>query len=138
MKITLISLVQCLRVSTQHKKMIFKHSKTVCPQVIDTYCIHTLSLHRFSWEKNIAVDWKILKTHLKSLIHRDEGEWLSLVAQWLRICPPMQEIWVRSLGQEDPLEKEMATHTSILAWRIPRTEEPGRLQSTGSQSVRHD
>ena len=46
----------------------------------------------------------------------------------------MLETWVQSLGQEDPLEKEMATHSSILAWRIPWTEEPGGLQSTGSQS----
>ena len=45
----------------------------------------------------------------------------------------MQETWVRSLGREDPLEKEMATHASIFAWRIPWTEEPGRLQSMGSQ-----
>ena len=45
---------------------------------------------------------------------------------------------VQSLGQEDPLEKEMATHSSILAWRIPWTEEPGRIQSMGSQRVRHD
>ena len=45
----------------------------------------------------------------------------------------LQETWVRSLGQEDPLEKEMATHSSILAWEIPWTEEPGRLQSTGLQ-----
>ena len=52
--------------------------------------------------------------------------------------PPMQETWVRSLGQEDPLEKEMATHSSILAWEIPWTEDPGRLQSMGSQRVRHD
>ena len=50
----------------------------------------------------------------------------------------MQEIQVRSLGQEDPLEKGMTTHSSILAWRIPWTEEPGRLQSMGSQRVRHD
>ena len=49
----------------------------------------------------------------------------------------MQEMWVQSLGQEDPLEKEMATHSSILAWEIPRTEEPGRLQSMGLQRVRH-
>ena len=49
----------------------------------------------------------------------------------------MQETWVRSLGWEDPLEKEMATHSSILAWRIPWTEEPGRLWSMGSQRVRH-
>ena len=52
--------------------------------------------------------------------------------------PAMQETWVRSLGQGDPLEKEMATHSSILAWEIPWTEEPGRLQSMGSQQVRHN
>ena len=50
----------------------------------------------------------------------------------------MQETQVRSLDQEDPLEKEIATHSSILAWRIPWTEEPGGLQSMGSQGVRHD
>ena len=52
--------------------------------------------------------------------------------------PVMQENWVHSLGWEDPLEKEMATHSSILAWRISWTEEPGGLQSTGSQRVGHD
>ena len=52
--------------------------------------------------------------------------------------PAVQETWVRSLGQEDPLEKEMATHSSILAWEVPRTEEPGRLQSMGSHRVGHD
>ena len=51
---------------------------------------------------------------------------------------PMQEMLVQSLGQEDPLEKEMATHSSILAWKIPWTEEPGRLEFIGSQRVRHD
>ena len=60
------------------------------------------------------------------------------VAQRLKCLPAMQETWVRSLGREDPLEKEMATHSSILAWRIPWIEEPGGLQSTGSQRVRHD
>ena len=49
--------------------------------------------------------------------------------------PAMQEIWVRSLGQEDPLEEETATHSSVLAWEIPWTEEPGRLQSMGLQRV---
>ena len=62
----------------------------------------------------------------------------SLVAQRLKRLPPMWETRVRALGREDPLEKEMATHSSILAWRIPWMEEPGRLQSTGSQRVRHD
>ena len=52
--------------------------------------------------------------------------------------PAMQETGVRSLGWEDPLEEEMATRSSILAWKIPWMEEPGRLQSMGSQSVRHD
>ena len=51
---------------------------------------------------------------------------------------PMQEMQVQSLGQEDPLEKEMATHSSILAWRIPRTEKPSMLQSIGLQRVGHD
>ena len=50
----------------------------------------------------------------------------------------MQETWVRSLGREDTLEKEMTTHSSILAWEIPRTEEPGGLQAMGLQKVRHD
>ena len=62
----------------------------------------------------------------------------SLVAQRLKCLPAMRETWVWSLGGEDPLEKEMATHSSILAWRIPWTEELGGLQSTGSQRVGHD
>ena len=62
----------------------------------------------------------------------------SLVAQTVRHLPTMQETWVQSLGWEDPLEKGTATHSSILAWRIPWTEEPGRLQSMGSQRVKHD
>ena len=62
----------------------------------------------------------------------------SLVAQRLKHLPAVRETWVRSLGWEDLLEKGMATHSSILAWRIPWTEEPGGLQSTGSQRVGHD
>ena len=61
-----------------------------------------------------------------------------LVAQMVKHLPTMQEICVRSLGQEDPLEKEMATHSSTLAWKIPWTKEPGRLQSLESQRVGHD
>ena len=64
--------------------------------------------------------------------------WASLVAQLVKNLPAMWETWVRSLGQEDPLEKEMTTHSSSLAWRIPWTEEPGRLQSMESQRVGHD
>ena len=60
------------------------------------------------------------------------------MVQMIKNLPAMQETQVQSLAQEDPLEKEMATHSSILAWRIPWTEEPGGLQSTGSQRVGHD
>ena len=62
----------------------------------------------------------------------------SLVAQLVKYLPAVQEIQVQSLGWEDPLEKEMATHSSILAWKTSWTEEPGGLQSMGSQRVRHD
>ena len=62
----------------------------------------------------------------------------TLVAQMVKNLPAMQETWVWSLGWKDPLEKGMATHSNILAWRIPWTEEPGRLQSMGSQRVGHD
>ena len=62
----------------------------------------------------------------------------SLVVQMVKNMPTIRETQVRSLGGEDPLEKEMAAHSSILAWKIPWTEEPGGLQSMGSQRVRHD
>ena len=79
---------------------------------------------------NIKLLWK-LKPYFKK-------RWASLVAQRLKRLPTTQETWVWSLGREDPLDKEMATHSSILARRIPWREEPGRLQSTGSQRVGHD
>ena len=60
------------------------------------------------------------------------------MAQAVKSLTAMQEIWVQSLGWQDPLEKEMATHSSVLAWRIPGTEELGRLQSMGLQRVGHD
>ena len=60
------------------------------------------------------------------------------MAQMVKRLPTMRETWLRSLGQEDPLEKEMATHSNILAWKIPWTEEPDRLQSMVSQRVGHD
>ena len=65
-------------------------------------------------------------------------EWASLVAQTVKCLPAMWETWVQSLGQEDPLEKEMATQSSTLVWKIPWMEEPGGLQSMRSQRVGHD
>ena len=69
--------------------------------------------------------------------HPLQYSWASLVAEMVKNPPAMQETWVRSLGWEDPLEEGMATHSSMLAWRIPWTEEPGGLQSMGSRRVGH-
>ena len=77
----------------------------------------------FLWRKDLV---RIVKGNFSS------GIWQ--VAQRVKRLLAMQETWVRSLGQEDPLEKEMATHSSTLAWKIPWTEKPGRLQSMGLQS----
>ena len=66
------------------------------------------------------------------------SDWASLVAQMVKSLPAVRETQVQSLGQEDPLEKEMATYSSVPAWRIPWTEEPGGLQSVGWQRVEHD
>ena len=78
----------------------------------------------------------------KDLIYKIYKELVQLnglpSSQSVKNLPAMQETWVRSLGQEDPLEKEMATHSSILAWRIPWMEEPGELQSMEPQGVRHN
>ena len=70
----------------------------------------------------MPIKWKYTHKH---------KQWASLVAQMVKGLPAMRETWVQSLGQNDPLEKEKATHSSILAWKIPRTEEPGGLQSRG-------
>ena len=63
---------------------------------------------------------------------------LKIIAQLVKNLPTMQETWVQSLGQEDPLEEGMAIHSSTPAWRSPWTEKPGRLQTIGPQRVRHD
>ena len=95
----------------------------------------------------VAATWMNLKeyhTKMKSDRERQilygglRGKGASLVAQRLKCLPGMQETWAQSLGREDPLEKEIATHSSTLAWRIPWREKPGRLQSMGSQRVGHD
>ena len=82
-----------------------------------------------------------MKQILKENINILRAKWASFMAQLVKNLPAMQEtqkMWVQSLGQEDALEEGMATHSSILAWRIPWTEELGGLQSTVSQGVGHD
>ena len=71
-------------------------------------------------------------------LHKTQFFWASLVAQTVKRLPTMWKTQVRSLGRENPLEKEMPTHSSTLAWKMPWTEEPGRLQSVGSQRVERD
>ena len=87
--------------------------------------------------------WRTLQTEepggIRSMgLQRGGYGWTSLVAQTIKHMSTMWETWVRSLGREDPLEKEMAIHSRTIAWKIPWTEEPGRLQSMGSQRVGHD
>ena len=89
----------------------------------DADCSHEIRRHLLLGRK--------VMTNLDSI-------WTSLVAQMVKCLPAMWETWVRSLGREDPLEKEMTTYSSTLAWKIPWMEEPGRLQSMGSQRVRHN
>ena len=84
----------------------------------------------------MSSSWKALS--MLANINISIVPWTSLVAQMVKQLPTMQETQVQSLGWEDPLEKEMATHSSILIWRVPWTEEPGGLQSIGSQKVGHD
>ena len=84
--------------------------------------------------KNISVCYKIVSKKVEKL----SGPWTSLVAQMVKRLSTMQETWVQALGWENPLEKEMAIHSSTVAWKIPRMEEPGRLQSMGSLRVGHD
>ena len=79
-----------------------------------------------------------LSQHLPSYLGFSYLAHTSLVAQMVKRLSTIWETWVRALGLEDPLEKEMAIHSSTVAWKIPWTEEPGTLQSMGSQRVGHD
>ena len=81
--------------------------------------------------ESMFLEVTIMKHHTHTHTH-------VLVAQMVKYLPAIQETWVQSLGGEDPLEKGMATHSSILAWRIPWTEEFGGLQSIGLQRVEHN
>ena len=88
--------------------------------------------------RRVLACWPLPKTRIIS--SPSEYQWIeaSLVAQRVKRLPATRETWVRSLGREDALEKEMATHSSTLAWKIPWTEKPGRLHSMGLQRVGHD
>ena len=100
-------------------------------------------IHNVGWwiqavSPAVKVNIVICNTHQSHSVKLCYSLGASLVAQTVKNLPAMWETWVGSLGWEDPLEEGMATHSSILAWKISWTEEPGGLQSTGSQKVRHD
>ena len=84
------------------------------------------------------VPWLLPSMFLAPCQNSQSMNWVSLVAQMVKNLPAMQETRIQSLGQEDALEKGMATHSTVLAWRIPWTQEPGGLQSMGSQRAGHD
>ena len=100
------------------------------------FSLFLLYFSSFWYQNNGFIEWLWEGSSIFIFLkYFEKDKW---VAQWLKYLPAVWETWVWSLGWEDPLEKEMATHSSILAWRIPWTKEPGGLQSLGSQRVRHD
>ena len=120
----------------------FSLTKTLCLLISNSEFPSPLSpcqpsfyfLYDFDYPRHLtSVEFYSICLFVTGLFH-----WTSLVAQMVKRLPTMWETWVRSLGWEDPLEKEMATHSSILAWKIPWTEDPHRLHSMGSQTVGQD
>ena len=106
-------------------------SEYACVQTHTRACAHT---HTLTAHRQVFVPLK-LAIHLTGCL---DQSWTSLEAQMVKCLPTIQETRVQSLGREDRLEKEIATYSSILAWKMPWMEEPGRLQSMGSQRVGHD
>ena len=100
-------------------------SLKVCASVAGQNIANTIGEHIFIF-------------YSSTILRKFTSKWTSPMAQWVKNSPAMQEVQVWFLGQEDPLEEEIATHSSILAWKIPWTKEPGRLQSIGSQRVGYD
>ena len=112
---------------------IFSMFQRECHQWLGRVLPGNIKIPHFFPSKDIRISLGV-----RARLHDFKSSPASLVAQRIKRLPAMQKTQVQSLGWEDPLEKEMATHSSILAWRIPWTEEPGGLHSTGSQRVRHD
>ena len=119
----------CLRVISSSGRAVPSASPPSLAAAIPSKFLSCLFLPEVIWEV-----WRWLQGEFPF----PTWDWASLVVRMVKNLPAMQKTWVRSLGLEDPREKEMATHSSILAWKIPWTEEPGGIQSMGSQRVGHD
>ena len=115
--------------------------KTTFPK-IHIFChIGEIFMNPLVWDKCYTLSSSVTMEDADSIKKERNsiwGNWASLVAQLVKNLPAVEETRVQSLGWEDPLEKEMATHSSILAWKISWTEEPGGLQPMESQRVGHD
>ena len=122
--------------TTAHMHRVTENTSVQCTLCQMRECLLDLLLNWGlpAWKPKLGRQVSIQK---ESLLY-PEDQWLEKKGGFVSKMPTVQETQVRSLGQEGPLEKEMVTHSSILAWRIPWMEEPGRLQSSGSQRVRHD
>ena len=103
------------------------------PTVFRVMVLEEKSQRSYCWLEHVSQKQLFLILKLLCKNYFPLGTWASLIAQLVKNLPAVQETWVWFLVREDPLEKGMATHFSIFAWRIPWTEEPGRLQSMGSQ-----
>ena len=99
-----------------------------------SFTYERMDLEKIKQEKNGQLYVKSGKKKKKTLAHRLVVWWLPVEPQTVKNLPPTQETWVQTLGWEDPLEEDMATYSSILAWRISWTQEPGGLQSLGLES----
>ena len=119
---------------TQHYSICIKFLNTITKKVAYIKFVIYIYIYKILYLYNVDAIREGHSAHrMNNFLTRMVGTWM-----FIYLYLTTQETWVQSLGQEDPLEKEMATHSSILAWRIPWTEEPGGLQSMGSQRVKHD
>ena len=122
---------------------LFSFSETLIMNKLDIFCLSSLFISPL-FLPYFSHSWNKEKIGSEKKERRADCIWLCqsfgffYVTQMVKKTPAMQETLVQSLGWEDPLEEGLVTHSSILAWRIPWTEEPGRLQSMGSWTVRHD
>ena len=109
------------------------------PHSSNWYLFDSLELRESMWGWTLFPTKRKMGHEKASVFGRvPQSPWLLWWLRTVKHLPTMWETWARSLGREDPLEKEMATHSRILAWKIPWAEDPGRLQSMGSQRVEHD